>query len=58
MNKPAHTYCFYMVNGEHLMVDADSMDVNPEILILHKDEYEQPFMFVYVKDLMAWEAIR
>lgn len=58
MNKPEHTYCFYMTNGEHLMIDADSMDVGTEILTLHKNEYEQPFMFVYVKDLMAWEAIK
>ena len=25
--KYTHTYCFYMNNGEHLMIDADEMIV-------------------------------
>lgn len=55
----AHTYCFYMANGEHLMIDADDMTVCDDFIKIHreKDGYEN-FMVIYKKDLMAWEVIR
>ena len=56
--KPEHTYCFYMKNGEHLIIDADSMTVHDEFITLDKHEHTTNFMCVYKKDLMAWEVIR
>lgn len=54
-----HTYCFYMTNGEHLMIDADDMTICDDFIKLHRDKHgDVCFMNVYKKDLMAWEVIR
>lgn len=58
--KPKHTYCFYMTNGEHLMIDADEMnvDIENEIISVFKEPYDVPFMQVFTNNLIAWEAVR
>ena len=57
--KYKHTYCFYMVNGEHLMIDADDCTITDDLIKCHREEDEdQIFMVVYKKDLMAWEVVR
>ncbi len=54
-----HTYCFYMTNGEHLMIDADDMTICDDFIKLHRNKDDkQNFMNVYKKDLMAWEVIK
>ena len=50
-----------MNTGEHIMMDANFMDVMDDYILLYRDEeepYENPIMMIYVKDLMAWEMIR
>ena len=58
--KPKHTYCFYMINGEHLMLDADSMFGREGRIELEKliDGIPTVFMVVYRKSIMAWEIVR
>lgn len=56
--KPEHTYCFYMSNGEHIMEDADNMDVLDDCVLLHRECEAQPFMQIFKSSLMAWEVIR
>ncbi len=58
MMKPKHTYCFYMANGEHIMVDAEEMDVLDDCVLLQKADQAQPFMQIFKSSLMAWEVIR
>lgn len=54
-----HTYCFYMINGEHLMIDADDMTICDDFIKAHRDnDDDQIFFVVYKKDLMAWEVVR
>lgn len=54
-----HTYCFYMTNGEHLMIDADDMIVCDNFVKVHREkDGNENFMVIYKKDLMAWEVIR
>ena len=59
MNKPKHTYCFYMSNGEHITVDADDIYPRDEEIALCKDVEGEPkiFMHVYNKYLMACEEL-
>ena len=56
--KPAHTYCFYMKTGEHLLIDADSMQICEHFINVFKEGDNTNFMCVYKKDLMAWEVVR
>ena len=57
--KYAHTYCFYMTNGEHLMFDADDMTICDEFIKLHRNKNgNECFCFVYLHCLMSWEVIR
>lgn len=57
--KYAHTYCFYMNNGEHLMIDADDCIVGDNFIQVHREkDGDQIFMVVYKDNLMAWEVIR
>ena len=56
--KPEHTYCFYMSNGEHIMEEADSMDVLDDCVLLHRESEAQPFMQIFKSHLMAWEVNR
>lgn len=57
--KYEHTYCFYMTNGEHLMIDADDITICDDFVKAHRDnDGDQIFFVVYKKDLMAWEVIR
>ena len=57
--KYEHTYCFYMTNGEHLMIDADDMTVYDDFIKVHREkDKRRNFMAVYKKDLMAWEVVR
>lgn len=57
--KYAHIFCFYMNNGEHLMIDADDMTIRDDIIVVHREkDGNENFMTVYKKDLMAWEVIR
>lgn len=57
--KLKHTYCFYMTNGEHLMIDADDMTIYNDFIKAHRDNDDgQIFFVVYKKDLMAWEVVR
>ena len=54
-----HTYCFYMTNGEHLMIDADDMTICDDFIKTHREkDGDQIFMVIYKKDLMAWEVVR
>lgn len=53
-----HTYCFYMANGEHIMVDAEEMDVLDDCVLLKRNDQAQPFMQIFKSSLMAWEVIR
>lgn len=53
-----HTYCFYMSNGEHIMVDAEEMDVLDDCVLLKRNDQAQPFMQIFKSSLMAWEVIR
>ena len=54
-----HIYCFYMTNGEHLMIDADDMTICDDFIKAHRDnDDDQMFFVAYKKDLMAWEVIR
>lgn len=54
-----HVYCFYMTNGEHIMVDADDMTICGDYFKLHREKDDnQVFMNVYKKDVMAWEVIK
>lgn len=54
-----HTYCFYMTNGEHLMIDADDMTVCDDFIKVHKEkDGGENFMVIYKKDLMVWEVVR
>lgn len=54
-----HTYCFYMTNGEHLMIDADDMTICDDFIKIHRERDEdQIFMVIYKKNLMAWEVVR
>ena len=54
-----HTYCFYMTNGEHLMIDADDCIVGDDYIQVHREkDGDQIFMVIYKKDLMAWEVVR
>lgn len=54
-----HTYCFYMTNGEHLMIDADGIIVCDDFIKITRDKDNgEVFMVVYKKNLMAWEVIR
>lgn len=53
-----HTYCFYMANGEHIMVDAEEMDVMDDCVLLKRNDQAQPFMQIFKSSLMAWEVIR
>ena len=54
-----HTYCFYMTNGEHLMIDADEMIISEDHIRVCRDkDGDEVFMVVYKKDLMAWEVVR
>ena len=56
--KPKHTYCFYMSNGEHIMTDADTLEVLEDSALLQKADQAQPFMQIFKSSLMAWEVIR
>lgn len=57
--KYKHTYCFYMTNGEHLMIDADDMTICDDFIKTHREkDGDEIFMVIYKKDLMAWEAVR
>ena len=56
--KPEHTYCFYLSNGEHIMEEADSMDVLDDCVLLHRESEAQPFMQIFKSHLMAWEVNR
>lgn len=56
--KPEHTYCFYMSNGEHIMTDADTLEVLEDSVLLQKEDQAQPFMQIFKSSLMAWEVIR
>ena len=53
-----HTYCFYMANGEHIMEDADTLEVLEDSVLLQKADQAQPFMQIFKSSLMAWEVIR
>ena len=54
-----HTYCFYMTNGEHLMIDADGMTICDNYIRVCRDkDGGEVFMVIYKKDLMAWEVAR
>lgn len=54
-----HTYCFYMTNGEHLMIDADNMTICDDFIRVCRDkDGDEVFMVIYKKDLMAWEVVR
>ena len=54
-----HTYCFYMTNGEHLMIDADDCTICDDFIKCHREKDEdQIFMVVYKKNLMAWEVVK
>lgn len=53
-----HTYCFYMSNGEHIMEDADTLEVLEDSVLLQKADQAQPFMQIFKSSLMAWEVIR
>lgn len=50
--KPKHTYCFYMSNGEHIMTDADTLEVLEDSVpasegrsgsAIYADIQEQPY---------------
>ena len=56
--KPEHIYCFYMSNGEHIMVEADLMVDCTEHYELYKDNDRKPFMQVFKGSVMAWEVNR
>lgn len=56
--KPKHTYCFYMSSGEHIMTDADTLEVLEDSVLLQKEDQAQPFMQIFKSSLMAWEVIR
>lgn len=56
MNKPEHTYCFYMSNGEHITIDADSLTENPTYI--HAILNGETLMAVSKAYLMAWEQNR
>lgn len=56
--KPKHTFCFYMSNGEHIMTDADTLEVFEDSVLLQKVDQAQPFMQIFKSNLMAWEVIR
>ena len=57
--KFAHTYCFYMTNGEHLMIDADDCIIRDDYIQVHrKKDNNEIFMVVYKDNLMAWEVVR
>ena len=56
--KPEHIYCFYMSNGEHIMTDADTLEVLEDSVLLQKEDQAQPFMQIFKSSLMAWEVIR
>lgn len=56
--KPKHTYCFYMSNGEHIMTDADTLEVLEDSVLLKRNDQAQPFMQIFKSSLMAWEVIR
>ena len=57
--KCKHTYCFYMTNGEHLMIDADDMTICDNLIKVHREkDDDEIFMVIYKKDLMAWEVVR
>lgn len=54
-----HTYCFYMTNGEHLIIDADEMIICDDYIKVHREkDGDEIFMVVYRKDLMVWEVVR
>ena len=53
-----HTYQFYMMNGEHILIDADRMNVLDDCILLYIKEADMPFMQVFKSHLMAWEAVR
>ena len=54
-----HTYCFYMTNGEHLMIDADNANIYDDFISVHREkDGDQNFMVIYKKNLMAWEVVR
>ena len=58
--KPEHTYCFYMSNGEHIMMDADDIFAYSDEVILQKsvNGARKTFLHVNTKYLMAWEIVR
>ena len=55
----AHTYCFYMTNGEHLMIDADDMTICANFIKVHREkDNDENFMVVYKNNLLVWEVVR
>ena len=60
MDKPEHTYQFYMSNGEHIMADADNIFAYSDEVILQKTEngVKTTFLHVNTNHLMAWEIVR
>ena len=55
----AHTFCFYMTNGEHLMIDADDMAICDDFIQVHREkDNDEIFMVVYKSNLLAWEVVR
>ena len=53
-----HVFCFYMTNGEHLIVNADEMIICDDFIKLHREQDgDGIFMNVYKKDVMAWEVV-
>ena len=55
----AHTFCFYMTNGEHLMIDADDMTICDDLIQVHREkDNDEIFMVVYKSNLLAWEVVR
>ena len=57
-DKPKHTYQFYMANGEHIMADANDIDIFEDCVALKKDDSNIPYMVISKTHLMAWECIR
>lgn len=62
--KREHTFCFYGVNGEHLMFDCDRIKIMKNDISLYNidpdDEDEAMDLFAVINrdKLIGWEQIR